>query len=196
MRWDGDETQARAEAEDCSILLLLAAAATLSPTPTRRHLFGFLPPRPGYCTSPPASSPCFPIHFIPCPLSRLSLYSMYCINCNRTPQSTHIEIPDRGKFDQILYTHMASSPLSHIYILPGNRHPLFPFSNASRCARMVTVTNKRRSKNTVIYFRLLTATQSRRMQHSYGAGNHTPPLPLKRGPKKGFVAYVGLGARR
>jgi hypothetical protein len=86
MRWDEDEMRARAEAEDCIILLLLAAAATLSPTPTRRHLFG----SPALVTlHPPPSSPCFPIHFIPCPLSRLSLFPdlALSINWNRTPQS-------------------------------------------------------------------------------------------------------------
>ena len=174
MRWDGDETQARAEAEDCIILLLPAAAATLSPTPTPRHLFGspalVTVQRSTFISPPflflfsysfhPLSS--FQTHPVPQPCSPPST------GTELPSRATPIEIPDRGKFDQILYIHMVK--LSLIYILPGNCHPLFlsPTPPSPRClalpsysspvsARTVTVTLISDDLNTPIYFRLLTA---------------------------------------
>jgi hypothetical protein len=114
MRWDGDEAQARAE--DGIILLLLAAAATLSPTPTHRHLFGS-PALPWLLN---ISSPFLSLFFLSITLvlfpdSPCTPHLAVCMSWN-PPIATPIEIPDRGKFDQILCTHGLSNYPSFILI--------------------------------------------------------------------------------
>jgi hypothetical protein len=145
MRWNGDETQARAEAEDCIILLLPAAAARLSPTPTRRHLFGLLPPALVTEHLPFLSLFSYPFRpFVLFPDSLCTVSTATELPNRPTPT----QIPDRGKFDQILYNTWPLK-LSLIYILPGNCHPLFlspTYASSLRCplipvsARTVTVT--------------------------------------------------------
>src|SRR6266852_6030355 len=97
-------------------------------------LFFFCLPRPRDC-HPLPPSPWFPLHppwllnisstpflslfllsiFIPC----FSLFSLFavCMNWNPPIATTHRD-PRSGKFNQILYTHMASQiiPLLYLYI--------------------------------------------------------------------------------
>ena len=158
----------------------------------RIALFFFCLPRPRHChplpllaiSSVPPPWLLFNVHLPPRFLFLFS-YSFHPLSSFQThpvPQpcsppstgtelpsrATPIEIPDRGKFDQILYIHMVK--LSLIYILPGNCHPLFlsPTPPSPRClalpsysspvsARTVTVTLISDDLNTPIYFRLLTA---------------------------------------
>lgn len=121
MRWDeGDETRAQAEAgaEDCIILLLLAAAATLSlvaissvPPP---WLLNISSPSPSLFPYP--FHPLSPFQTLPLPLLAL----LYVPTGTEPPnRAASIEIPDWGKFDQILYRHMASQiiPLLYLYKL-------------------------------------------------------------------------------
>jgi hypothetical protein len=168
MRWVGDETQARAEAEDCIILLLLAAAATLSVA------ISSVPP-PWLLN---ISSPLLSL-FSPCPLSRppCSPTKVLYPSTGTEHRCASHEIPDRGKFDQILYTHMASNyPL---YISSPEIVILYSFLQrllvALRCPLTVpgirpngdSHTNKRRSK----YCHLFPSFDSLCTQH--------PPTPTQ-----------------
>lgn len=117
-------------------------------------------PPPWLLNIPLPSSPCFPIHFTPCPLSLFPDLALYQLELAQPPARSQIGVNSIKSC-----THTWPLKLSLIYI--------------DFFLQRLLVALLSDDLNTAIYFRLLTARKR----------------GLKR-PKKGFVAYVGLGAGR
>lgn len=101
-------------------------------SPTRRRLIGSLALVTEHLLLPPPYI-CAPLFFYPCPLSRLSYQNATLLSVRTGMRiATAIEIRNRGKFDQILYTHGLSNYPSFILTVAPELTSSIP-PNPPRC---------------------------------------------------------------